>query len=261
MNWTRKNSEWSFNGILDDVIQIGHGEDYMPVLKGDAQLHRYADGLKEKNDNDKREETLMPLSPQDFRPDIVMLDEDGQSYLLETKLKDGVESELGLLIQALKYAYYFLNPNWTQESWSTYELLNLFNRAYTFSKELGSNYRHNFKRFDDLELSAEHKEFFDLDSSLNPDEFNEVPEIIFVLEEWKPTDLVEAIDSFRDQSPTEFINHSKEKLSKNESSRDRLEELEEGFKRSWDELQETDFSVMELNPSALTSFLETPLKL
>jgi hypothetical protein len=73
------------NEILDVIFLACYRDTFMTIFK-DGDLHRYADNLKAEMGVRTRRETGIPLDPQLFRPDGLLLDEDGYSYILETKL-------------------------------------------------------------------------------------------------------------------------------------------------------------------------------
>jgi len=240
------------NEILDVIFLACYRDTFMMIFK-DGDLHRYADKLKAETGARTRRETGIPLDPQLFRPDGLLLDADGHPYILETKLSRGVSSAAShaeLVVQALVYANVFLSPGWSNEStWSTYSFLNALHQAYWFVN----------RPFDGScpEINEGHRDHFDLSEPLEKSQFQSLPQVIFLLERYDDQRLLNPIREIERSDFAAFAEYARNTLNRSSRLRKRIN----GLRANWPQLQQVKFKVMDLNTSALQSLTNEPREL
>jgi hypothetical protein len=248
----RRFREWEMNEILDIIFLACYRDDFMVIFK-DGDLHEYADERKKRMGVRTRRETGIPLSPQKFRPDGVLLDRQGRAYILETKLGSGLSSKAShteLVVQALVYASVFISPAWEgKPPWDAYPFLDVLHHAYWNAN----------RRFAGScpDLREEHRLHFGLPTPLQELQFERVPYVIFLLEQFDEERLLDACNAAKQPEFADFARYAESTLTKGSRFRKRLGKL----KANWALLQQAKFILMDLNTSVLQSLASAPREL
>jgi hypothetical protein len=256
-------NEWDVNFALHPLFK--HSQDFMLVFQ-DSELHRYLDrhlrivtALRSpsKRPVDRRAAltsrgTHVCVYPQEFRPDGVLLDRSGRPYLLETKLGPlrPTSKCVALIVQTLVYADLLLTPRWKKgkpnqnaKAATTTDLLADLHEAHWFSKGDEGVYR-------SLEIC--HRRYFGLSKSLQPADFNQVPGVIFLLEDQDCTRLKQLCGQIKAMDFSAFIQYAETALPKNAAHRRHLGSL----RANWATLRQLTFAVMKLDLSKFTTAID-----
>jgi hypothetical protein len=168
-------TEWHLNEILSFLFT--GNKDYMLIFQ-DSDLHYYhfVDKHHPTKYRDEREKAQKIVYRQDFRPDAVLIDGQGQSYVLETKLAiNSRRSFDSLVFQALLYVNLIITPSYRgTPTCDTYQFLNLLYKAHWFHRGYEGPYKNLIER---------HGWYFRLSSTLPQTEFIKTPRVIFLLPE------------------------------------------------------------------------------
>ena len=239
-------TEWNINHIMDIVFMARHHDSFMMIFK-DSDLHRYADKLKGDKEVKTRRETGVPLDPQAFRPDALLVDREGQSFILETKIGPGLSSQaqhMELVVQTLVYANVFLSPSWPGATpWRTYPFLDYLYHSYWYVN----------RPYDGPcpGLREVHKAHFGLSTCLEEREFKKIPHVLFLLEQFNQQRLKDSCTTVREQDFDVFRECVGGVLPRSSRFRKHLE----GLRTNWSLLRETRFFTMAVDPSALKSLV------
>lgn len=225
----KKLTEWDLNRILDILFLSRYKNDYI-VLFQDGDLHQYVDRrLKPEKCVKTRKETGIPVDPQKFRPDMVLLDKRGQPYIVETKT-DFISSEskcIDLVVQSIVYANVIFSLFWKGASTcDIYEFLDLLLKAHMFV--LGYKVEH-------IDLQEAHKLYFNLHRQLGKHEFQNVPHVIFLLAKVNLPTLVKVCKLIKESNFIDFKQYVKDS---------RFRKRVEDIQNNWESIQKMKFFIM-----------------
>ncbi len=244
--------EWHVNKILYFLF-TGHKKYMLIFQDGDAHgyqhVNTYAPRSSRAKISERRASELL-FAAQDFRPDAILIDRKGQSYVLENKLRVTRQSEFdGLIMQSLVYANFIYEPTKDgKKTTDTYSFLDLLYRANWFTQEYEGPYSN---------LANMHKWYFGLPEPLDKSAFAGKPKIILLLpDKVKDARLLDAIQRTRKMEFNEYERHIAGTLTSRGIAL-RINSL----KNNWMELRETVFSRMTLPDTLLKpmNWLESTL--
>jgi hypothetical protein len=257
-----KTNEWAINDALHAFFM--HSREYM-IISQDPELSIYMDRILTPMTELKlgrkivgtarlltetRRSTKVSVNPSKFRPDAILLNRDGRTNILETKISkvNSVSECNELVIQTLVYANMVISPRWESSinyksaaENMTYDLVEDLHEAHWSLKvHWESKY---------CSVRERHRKYFGLENQLTEQDFNKIPRVIFLVGRINQNRLVEACDQVKQLKFLDYKEYATSVLRKSSKYQNRIDILED----NWEKLQKISFSMMKLN---ITKFIE-----